>query len=171
MLIKWWKHLKFLKNYHTRSKVCCFHISPSYLRSMTYGTMALIEWTFPNHANLWSPHFGPCYSPEHSFLRRMLIPTSVIAGFIGLGLKYLFNETGMQIDGLPLIDSGVYECHHLSCACFWFYCNSLLVKRRKKSRMVAQLKAGYSLHRPIQFKGLLVSLVQSFLLPNFYGDW
>ena len=42
--------------------------------SMTYGTMAFIGMNFPNHVNLWSPHFWPMLFAEHSFLRRMLIP-------------------------------------------------------------------------------------------------
>lgn len=38
------------------------------------------------------------------FLRKYLVPTGLIAGFLGLGLKYLFTGTGLTISGLPIID-------------------------------------------------------------------
>lgn len=38
------------------------------------------------------------------FFRNYLIPTGLIAGFIGLGLKYIFTGTGLTISGAPIID-------------------------------------------------------------------
>jgi len=40
------------------------------------------------------------------FIQKALIPTTIIAGFLGLGLKYLLNNAmGITISGLPLITS------------------------------------------------------------------
>lgn len=38
------------------------------------------------------------------FLRNYLVPTGLIAGFIGLGAKYLFNGIGLEIAGTPIIN-------------------------------------------------------------------
>ena len=37
-------------------------------------------------------------------LRRYLIPTGLLAGFIGLGLKYLFSALKLNLSGMPIID-------------------------------------------------------------------
>ncbi len=38
------------------------------------------------------------------FFRNYLIPTGLIAGFVGLGLKYIFTGTGLTISGAPIVD-------------------------------------------------------------------
>lgn len=48
--------------------------------------------------------FGNTLRRKIPLLRRFLIPTGLIAGFIGLGFKYLFTGTGLQIAGTPVID-------------------------------------------------------------------
>lgn len=38
------------------------------------------------------------------FLRNYLVPTGLIAGFLGLGFKYLFSGIGLEIAGTPIIN-------------------------------------------------------------------
>ena len=39
------------------------------------------------------------------FLRNMLLPTAVIAGFLGLGLKYLILWLNISIDGISIVSN------------------------------------------------------------------
>ena len=40
------------------------------------------------------------------FLRRFLIPSALIAGFLGMGIKYAFSIPGVQIAGKEVVDAG-----------------------------------------------------------------
>ena len=42
-------------------------------------------------------------------LRNLLFPTAIIAGFLGLGLKYAFIGLNVQIDGTPVLDNSFLE--------------------------------------------------------------
>ena len=43
------------------------------------------------------------------FLRNMLLPTAVIAGFLGLGLKYLISWLDIRVGGTPILNNEFFE--------------------------------------------------------------
>ncbi|HKM29870.1 MAG TPA: sodium/glutamate symporter [Bacilli bacterium] len=43
------------------------------------------------------------------FLRNLLLPTAVIAGFLGLGLKYLVLWLNIEVSGTPLLNNEFFE--------------------------------------------------------------
>ncbi len=43
------------------------------------------------------------------FFKKLLFPTAIIAGFIGLGVKYLFIYFDFNIDGIPLLTNSFLE--------------------------------------------------------------
>lgn len=101
------------------------------------------------------------------FLRRMLIPTSVIAGFIGLGLKYLFNETGMQIDGMPLIDSGFMNVITYHALAFGFIAIGFVSKTKKKVKDGSAIKSGLLIASTYTIQGI-VGVVGSIILAQIF---
>ena len=101
------------------------------------------------------------------FLRRMLIPTAVIAGFIGLGFKYLFNQTGMQIDGMPLIDSEFMNVITYHALAFGFIAIGFVSKNKKKVNDGSAVKSGLLIASTYTIQGI-VGIVASIILANIF---
>ncbi len=102
------------------------------------------------------------------FLRRMLIPTSVIAGFIGLGLKYIFNVSGLQIDGMPLIDSefmNVITYHALAAG---FIAIGFVATKKKKVKDGGAIKGGLLIASSYTLQGI-VGVVASIILAAIFS--
>jgi ESS family glutamate:Na+ symporter len=43
------------------------------------------------------------------FLNKLLFPTAIIAGFLGLGIKYLFQVLNVELAGVPIIRNELFE--------------------------------------------------------------
>lgn len=89
------------------------------------------------------------------FLRNMLIPTSVIAGLLGLGLKVLFNQTGMNIQGLPLIDGefmNVITYHTLAVG---FIAIGFVSSQKKRVKDGSAIKSGLLIASTYTLQGIV----------------
>jgi len=145
------------------------------LLNMTFLSSVSDLW---NHATYWNELFqimlicgllilAHVIRRNIPFLRKMLIPTSVIAGFIGLGFKYLFNETGMQIDGMPLIDSEFMNVITYHALAFGFIAIGFVSRNKKKVKDGSAVKSGLLIASSYMLQGI-VGLAASIILANVF---
>ena len=100
------------------------------------------------------------------FLRRMLIPTAVIAGFLGLGFKYLFNQVGAQIEGFPLIDSNFMNVITYHALAIGFISIGFVTSNKKRIKDGSAVKSGLLIASTYTIQGIVgivVSIVLSFI--------
>jgi len=94
------------------------------------------------------------------FFRKTLIPTAILAGFLGLGLKYLFGPDAMnvQIDGVLLLQNEFFEAITYHGIGIGFAALALKTTREsaKKNKDARALKSG-------------ILIVQTYLLQAFIG--
>lgn len=94
-------------------------------------------------------------------LRRYLIPTAIIAGFFGLGLKYLFNSVGAEIQGKALIDNDFLNTITYHTLAIGFISIGFVTSKNKREKDGSAIKGGLLISSSYALQGavgLLVSL-------------
>ncbi len=87
--------------------------------------------------------FGNMLRRKIPLLRKFLIPTGLLAGFIGLGLKYLFNVLDLNISGVPIIDEDYmhFVAYHMLAIGF-IALGLVTAEKTKKAKDGRALKSG-----------------------------
>lgn len=105
------------------------------------------------------------------FLRNMLLPTAVIAGFLGLGLKYLILWLNISIDGISIVSNEFFEVityHTIAIGFIALTLKTLKTEKESKSdgtaiRSGLLIVSSYLLQAVI---GLIVTILLGFVFIN-----
>lgn len=103
------------------------------------------------------------------FLRNFLIPTGLIAGFIGLALKYIFNAFDAQMWGVPVINEEYMHILTYHSLALGFIALGLVTVEKKVEKEGRALKSGAMIVGTylIQgFVGLLLSVFVGLIMKN-----
>ena len=98
------------------------------------------------------------------FFRNYLVPTGLIAGFIGLGLKYVFSGIGLEIAGTPIINEEYMHYLTYHSLAFGFIALGLVSANKKTVNDGRALKSGVLI-----VGGYLIQGIVGVLLSLFVG--
>ena len=104
------------------------------------------------------------------FLRNYLVPTGLIAGFLGLGLKYLFQWLGVEIYGTPIVDESYMHFLTYHSLAIGFIALGLVTAEKKVEKEGRALKSGALIVGGYLIQGivgLILSLGVSLIFVNY----
>ena len=104
------------------------------------------------------------------FLRNYLVPTGLIAGFLGLGLKYLFQWLGVEIYGTPIVDESYMHFLTYHSLAIGFIALGLVTAEKKVEKEGRALKSGALIVGGYLIQGivgLITSLGVSLIFVNY----
>ncbi|OQC10630.1 MAG: hypothetical protein BWX74_00551 [Tenericutes bacterium ADurb.Bin087] len=104
------------------------------------------------------------------FLRNFLVPTGLIAGFIGLGLKYLFKVLNIEVWGNPVVDESYMHFLTYHSLAIGFIALGLVTAEKKVEKEGRALKSGALIVGTYLIQGLvglLLSVVVSLIFANY----
>ncbi len=104
------------------------------------------------------------------FLRNFLVPTGLIAGFLGLGLKYIFIALDVNIDGLLLIDESFMHFITYHSLAIGFIALGFVQTQKAMEKDGRALKSGFLIVGGYLIQGIvgfLSSVVIGLLFANY----
>ncbi|HZJ89223.1 MAG TPA: hypothetical protein VFD05_00885 [Bacilli bacterium] len=104
------------------------------------------------------------------FLRKFLVPTGLIAGFLGLGLKYVFLATDINIDGLRLIDENYMHFVTYHALAIGFIALGFVQSTKPQQKDGRPLKSGFLIVGGYLIQGV-VGVLASILLSLVFANY